>query len=66
MSYQPFSEPYAQEKTLTTVVHVAEPGDVSSTEVQPLTNDLIEVWYGGGDCGDAVVLVKRQRPIVHD
>jgi len=53
-------------ETLTTVVHAVESGDVYSTEVQPLANDLIERRYGGGDGGDAVVLVEGQRPVVHD
>lgn len=52
--------------SLTTVVHAIEPGDVHSTEVQSLTNDVIELWYGGGDCGDALILVERLWPVVHD
>lgn len=43
---------------LTTVIHAVEPDDVHSTEVKPLPYDLIKIWYGGGDGGDCVILVK--------
>lgn len=52
--------------TLTTVIHAVEPGDIHSTEVKPLADDVIEIWYGGGNRGGAFVLVERQRPVVHD
>lgn len=51
---------------LTTVVHAVEPGNVHFTEVHPLADDVIKVWYGGGDGGEAFVLVERKRSVVHD
>lgn len=53
-------------ETLTTVIHAVEPGNIYSTEVQPLANDLVKKWYGGGDRGDAFILVEGQRSVVHD
>ncbi|TNN84995.1 hypothetical protein EYF80_004649 [Liparis tanakae] len=48
-------------ETLTTVVHAVESGDVYSTEVQPLANDLIERRYGGGDEAQSV-----EELVLHD
>lgn len=50
----------------TTVIHAVEPGDVYFTEVQPLTNDIIEVWYCGCNCRDTFILIKGKRTVVHD
>lgn len=66
VNQQPLSNLWHVKVILTTVIHAVEPGDVNSTEVKPLANDLIEVRYGGGDCGDALILVEGQWPVVHD
>lgn len=50
----------------TTVIHAVKSDDVNSTKVQPLTNDLIKVRDGGGDGGDALILVEGQGSVVHD
>lgn len=50
----------------TTVIHAVKSDDVDGTEVQPLANDLIKVRDGGGDGGDALVLVEGQGSVVHD
>lgn len=55
-----------RQERLTTVIHAIESSDVYFTQVQPLANDLIKVGYGGGDCGDAIVLVEGEWSVVHD
>lgn len=59
-------KPKEREEILTTVVHAVQPGDVYSTEVLPLANYLIKVRYGGGDSGNALILVEGQWSVVHD
>lgn len=50
----------------TTVIHAVKSDNVNSTEVQPLSNDLIKVRDSGGDGRDALILVEGQGSVVHD
>lgn len=50
----------------TTVIHAVKSDDVDGTEVQPLADYLIKIRDGGGDGGNALILVEGQRSVVHD
>lgn len=50
----------------TTVIHAVQSDDVNSAEVQPLADDVVKVGDGGGDGGDALILVEGQGSVVHD
>lgn len=50
----------------TAVVHAIESEDIHLTEVEVLSNNVVELWDFGGDGGDRFVLIEGERPIVHD
>lgn len=60
------TEKQKKEEIPTTVVHAIKPDDVFSAEVLPLANHIIKVRYGGGDRGNALVLVEGQWSVVHN
>ncbi len=50
----------------TAVVHPVEPESVQLTEVKVLANDVVELWYFGGDSGGRIILIECEGSIVHD
>lgn len=50
----------------TAVVHAVESEGVQLTEVKILSNNIVELWDFGGYCGNGLILIKRERPVVHD
>lgn len=50
----------------TAVVHAVESQGVHLTEVKILSNNVVELWDFGGYCGNRVILVEREWPVVHD
>lgn len=54
------------EVLLTALIHPVHPHHVQFTEVQVLADHVEELRNLGGDGGDVGVLVKGERPVVHD
>lgn len=50
----------------TAVVHAVESQGVHLTEVKILSNNVVELRDFGGYCGNGVILVEREWPVVHD
>lgn len=50
----------------TAVVHAVESQGVHLTEVKILSNNVVELRDFGGYRGNGIVLIERERPVVHD
>lgn len=50
----------------TAVVHAVESQGVQLTEVKILSNNVVELGDFGGYCGNGLILIERERPVVHD
>lgn len=50
----------------TAVVHAVESQGVHLTEVKILSNDVVELWDFGGYRGNGIILIERERPVVHN
>lgn len=52
-------------EVLTAVVHAVQPLQINGTEIHTLPNDGVKLRDLGRDGRDTIILVKRERPVVH-
>lgn len=50
----------------TAVVHAVESQGVHLAEVKVLPNNVVELWDFGGYRWNGIILIERERPVVHD